>query len=166
MVMDDSTLKLGLLMESAQAHQKLAQTQLDQLVAHTQNLDAVVREEIRRTLTEELVELTAHIGHATRALGLMRRAANLRVLLASLLIVAMSTILPMFVTRMALPSAAEVDALRTRRERLEASIANLERAGGAADWRKCGSDGRLCVRVDRTAPVYGEKADYYIVKGN
>jgi hypothetical protein len=48
--MDDATMKFGLLMESAQAHQKLAETHLEQLRAHTRDLDGVVRDEIRRTL--------------------------------------------------------------------------------------------------------------------
>ena len=43
---DDATMKFGLLMESAQAHQKLAETHLEKLRAHTQDLDGVVREEI------------------------------------------------------------------------------------------------------------------------
>ena len=51
---DETTMKFGLLMESAQAHQKLAETHLERLRAHTQDLDGVVRDEIRRTLVEEL----------------------------------------------------------------------------------------------------------------
>ena len=56
---DDATMKFGLLMESAQTHQKMAETHLERLRAHTEDLDGVVREEIRRTLVEELAELTA-----------------------------------------------------------------------------------------------------------
>src|SRR6202171_6593087 len=66
--MDDATMKFGLLMESAQAHQKLAEAQLDKLRAHTDDLDGVVRDEIRRTLIEELQMLTAESTRATQAL--------------------------------------------------------------------------------------------------
>ena len=52
-------MKLGLLMESAQAHQKSAEEQLEKLRVHTDDLDGVVRDEIRRTLIEELQMLTA-----------------------------------------------------------------------------------------------------------
>ncbi len=55
--MDDTTMKFGLLMESAQTHQKLADAHLEKLRAHTRDLDGVVREEIRRTLVEELQDL-------------------------------------------------------------------------------------------------------------
>src|SRR5271165_574652 len=75
---DDATMKFGLLMESAQAHQRLAESQLDKLRAHTQDLDGVVRDEIRRTLVEELQMLTAETTRATRALQKVRRGASLR----------------------------------------------------------------------------------------
>ena len=47
-------MKLGLLMEAAQAQQGLAAQALERLREHTAGLDAVVREEIRATLIEEL----------------------------------------------------------------------------------------------------------------
>ena len=75
---DDATMKVGLLMESAQAHQKLAETHLEKLRAHTQDLDGVVREEIRRTLIEELQDLAAESKRAAQALNGMKRAANMR----------------------------------------------------------------------------------------
>ena len=76
--LDETTMKFGLLMESAQAHQKLAETHLEQLRAHTQDLDGVVREEIRRTLIEELREVTAESKRAAQALRGMKRAAGMR----------------------------------------------------------------------------------------
>src|SRR5579863_7856981 len=60
----DAAIQLGLLMESAQAHQKLAEGQLQRLRAHTQDLDGVVRDEIRRTLVEELRALSAEAARA------------------------------------------------------------------------------------------------------
>jgi hypothetical protein len=55
--------------------------------------------------------------------------------------------------------------LRARREELAASVAKLEQQGGRIEWRRCGEARRLCVRVDRKAPSYGEKADYYVIEG-
>src|SRR5258708_40242791 len=66
--LDDATLKVGLLMESAQAHQTLAEGQLERLRAHTQDLDGVVRDEIRLTLGEEPQALPAEATRATRSL--------------------------------------------------------------------------------------------------
>ena len=50
---DETTMKFGLLMESAELIKKMAESHLEKLRAHTQDLDGVVREEIRRTLVEK-----------------------------------------------------------------------------------------------------------------
>jgi predicted phage gp36 major capsid-like protein len=163
--LDDATMKAGLLMESAQAHQKLAEGQLERLRAHTQDLDSVVRDEIRRTLVEELRALTAEATRATRALQKIRGASRLRGVAWSLAAAVLCTLVPICVARWALPSAAEIAALRARRDELAANLAKLEQQGGHVDWRRCGDGRRLCVRVDRNAPTYGDKADYFVIEG-
>jgi hypothetical protein len=162
---DDDTMRFGLLMESAQAHQKLAENQLEKLRAHTQDLDGVVRDEIRRTLVEELQMLTAETGRATRALQKVRHGATLRGALLTLAATTICTLAPIAVARWTLPSAAEVSELRARRDELAMDVAKLEQQGGRIDWRRCGEKKRLCVRVDRTAPTYGEKSDYLVIEG-
>ena len=162
---DDTTMKVGLLMESAQAHQKLAESHLEQLCAHTQGLDAVVRDEIRRTLIEELHSLWAESKRATEAVRRIQGGATVRAGLWSTVIAILSIGIPMAIMRWALPSGSEVAALRLRRDELSASVAILEGRGGRIDWRHCGERARLCVRVDRKATTYGENADYFIVAG-
>jgi hypothetical protein len=76
--LNEKTMAFGLLMESAQAHQKLAESQLDKLREHTRDLDGVVREEIRRTLVDELRLLTVETARALGALEKMRRSVCLR----------------------------------------------------------------------------------------
>ena len=162
---DDTTMKFGLLMESVQAHQKLAESHLEQLRAHTRDLDAVVRDEIRRTLIEELQSLWAECKQATQALQRIRRGATVRGGLWSIVIAILCTGIPMAIMRWALPSGSEITALRARHDELSASVAILEGRGGRIDWRRCGERTRLCVRVDRKAPTYGENADYFVVAG-
>jgi hypothetical protein len=161
---DDVTLKVGLLMESAQAHQKLAEGQLEQLRAHTQDLDSVVRDEIRRTLVEELQMLTAEAARATRVLGKIR-GGGIRTAAWSLSAAVLCAVVPIGVARLALPSAADITTLRTRRDELNANLIRLQQQGGRIDWRQCGVAKRLCVRIDRKAPAYGDKADYFVVEG-
>ncbi len=163
--LDETTLKVGLLMESAQAHQKLAEGQLERLRAHTQDLDGVVRDEIRRTLVEELQALTAEAARARRALEKVRGAGALRGTVWSFAAAVLCAMVPIGVARWALPSASEIAALRARRDELSANLTQLERQGGRVDWRRCGDDRRLCVRVDRKAPTYGDKADYFVIQG-
>ncbi|MGB6353396.1 MAG: hypothetical protein WBF21_05415 [Steroidobacteraceae bacterium] len=162
---DDSTMKFGLLMESAQAHQKLAETHLEELRAHTRELDGVVRNEIKRTLIEELQMLSAESKRATEALGRIRHSATVRVGLWSVATAVLCAGVPAAIARWTLPSKSEISALQARRDELAASIAALERRGGRIEWRRCGETTRLCVRVDRKAPAYGEKADFYVVAG-
>jgi hypothetical protein len=164
-MLDDATMKVGLLMESAQAHQKLAEGQLERLRAHTQDLDSVVRDEIRRTLVEELRALTTEATRATRALEKIRSASALRGAGWSLAAALLCTLVPIGVARWTLPSAAEIVTLRSRRDELAANLAKLEQQGGRIDWRRCGNARRLCVRVDRQAPTYGDKADYFVIEG-
>jgi len=164
-VADDATMKFGLLMESAQAHQKLAETQLDKLRAHTQDLDGVVRDEIRRTLVDELQMMTAETSRATRALQQVRRGAGMYGALWSFMLSLTCALVPLAVARWILPSAAEVSTLRAQRDELRLNVAKLEQLGGRIDWRRCGDGKRLCVRVDRKARSYGEKGDYYVIDG-
>ena len=158
-------MKLGLLMESVQAHQKLAESHLEQLRAHTRDLDAVVRDEIRRTLIDELQMLWAECKRATEALRRIRRGATVRAGLWSIAIAILCTGIPMAIMRWALPSGSEISALQARRDELSANVAILEGRGGRVDWRRCGERARLCMRVDRKAPTYGEKSDYFIAAG-
>jgi hypothetical protein len=163
--LDDATVRVGLLMESAQAHQKLAESQLERLRAHTEDLDSVVRDEIRRTLVEELRALTAEAAHATRALEKLKGGGAVRGAAWSLAAAVFCTLAPIGAARWALPSAAEIDVLRSRRDELAANLAKLEQQGGRIDWRRCGDARRLCVRVDRKAPAYGDKGEYFVIEG-
>jgi hypothetical protein len=164
-VVEDATMKCGLLMESAQAHQKLAEVALERLRAHTQDLDGVVREAISRTVIEELRALTAESDRACRALRDMQRAVALRTVLWSIGIASLSTGIPLAIARVALPSASSVAALRARQDNLTQNVALLEQRGGRIEWKTCGGDNRLCVRIDKRAPAFGEAADYAVVKG-
>jgi hypothetical protein len=152
-------------METAQAHQRLAETQLERLRQHAQELDAVVRDEIRRTLIEELQQLGAETRRAVKSLDRIRRAATLRSALWSIAVTVLCASIPVAVAQFILPNTHEIGELRAQRDALNISIAALQRQGGRIDLRHCGADGRLCVRVDSKAPKFGEKADYYIVAG-
>jgi hypothetical protein len=163
---DEATMKFGLLMESAQAHQKAAEAQLDRLRAHTEDLDGVVRGEIRRTLIEELQQLSTESRRAAEVLQRIGRGAAVRGALWNVVMSVLCTGIPITIMRWALPSESEISGLRARRDELAASVATLERRGGSMEWRRCGVAARLCVRVDRKTPAYGEKADFYVVAGN
>ena len=163
--MEDNTLKIGLLMEAAQAQQSLAETVLEKLKQHMSALDDVVRGEIRHALVEELRVLGNESQCAAQSLRRLGRAANVRMAVWSIGLTLLCTAIPMCGQWWLIPSQSEIAALRLRRDALAANVTSLEERGGRIDLRRCGGTDRLCVRVDRKAPVYGDAGDYLVVKG-
>ena len=163
--MDEDTLKIGLLMEAAQANQKLAESSLRKLRAQSQDLASIMRDELRRTLTLELHSLADENKHAVDALRSVQRVASMRVAAWSLGLTLLCSAVPFALACWIIPSPAEIRALSARRAELAGQIAVLEGRGARMDVRRCGEGARLCVRVDRMAPAYGERSDYLVVKG-
>lgn len=143
----------------------MAETHLERLRAHTEDLDDVVRGEIRRTLVEELAQLTAESCRAAGALRRMQRAADLRGLLWAAALAVVATAIPAAFMHWVLPSNGEIEILRDRRDRLQANLKRLEQMGARATWRHCGETARICIRIDKSAPAYGDKGDYFVVEG-
>jgi hypothetical protein len=153
---------MGLLMEAVESQREQAAAALERLERHAAGLDAVVREQIRATLTEELTEEGRRAAHSLRGAG---QAANRRVLAWSIGSAALAAAIPLGISTWLLPTPAEVAALRATRDQLTANLTRLTEQGGRVQLRRCGAAGRLCVRIERAAPAYGDGADYAIVKG-
>jgi hypothetical protein len=163
---DDEAMKLGLLLESAHAHQRLAEGVLEKLKAHVAELHGLARDEIRATMLEELGALQEDSGRAAETLRRLRYVADLRVVLWTLVIATLAFAVPLSAAWWVLPSRGQVAALSARRDALETAVARLKAQGGEMEWRRCGGAQRLCVRVDRRAGAFGENGDFLIVKGN
>jgi hypothetical protein len=163
---DDEAMKLGLLLESAHAHQRLAEGVLEKLKAHVTELPGLARDEIRATMVEELGEVEVHAERAAETLRRLRYVADLRVALWTLGMTTLSCAVPLGLVWWELPSRAEVAALSARRDALEASVAHLKAEGAEVELRHCGGAQRLCVRVDRKAGAFGESGEFLIVKGH
>jgi hypothetical protein len=162
--MDQDNVKLGLLMEAAQTHQKLAEAAIEKLNVHTRGLEAVVRDQIQRALADGLKSVRAETKGAVEALQRVKRAANARTVFWTLGVTAIALGVALFVAWWILPTPAEIAALRTERDALASNIAVLNQRGARADLRRCAT-GHLCVRVDLKAPRYGESSDYLIISG-
>ena len=162
--MDQDSVKLGLLIEAAQAHQKLAEAAIEKLNEHAQGLQAVVRDQLQDALAEGLAGLHAETQGAVQALQRVKRAAVARTAFWTLGFSAIVAVIALFVAWMVLPTPAEIAALRAERDELASNVEALNQHGARADVRRCGT-GRLCVRVDLNAPRYGATSDYLIVKG-
>jgi hypothetical protein len=155
-------LQVGLLLEAAETHQRLAEEALSRLSAHAASLDGVVREAVRGALIDGVGEVFTESARATHSLRRLGRAAQLRTVLWSVAITLAASLVPVGVLQLLVPSRAELAALEQRREALAASMKPLQDAN--VDLRRCG--GRLCARVDRGAGAWGEHADYFVLAGS
>ena len=162
--MDQDSVKLALLMETAQTHQKLAEAAIRKLSEHTQALEFVARDQIQRALVVALKTVHVEAQRAVEALQKIKGAANVRVTLWTLGLTVISAAITLFIAWWVLPTPAEIARLRTERDELASNIAVLNQRGARADLRRCGA-GRVCVRVDLSAPRYGESSDYMVIKG-
>lgn len=152
-------------MEAVEAQRVLAADTLERLQGHTAGLDAVVREEIRATLLEELAQVTDEGRRTAQQLRALARAAGMRLALWSLGSAVLSSAVPLTLTAGFLPTRAEVARLAAARDALEGNLARLSREGARAQLRRCGTAQRLCVRIDRSAPAYGDGGDFLVLKG-
>ena len=147
-------MKLGLLMESALAHQSLAQTCVDKLGERVRDLDAVVRDEIRRTVVEELREIHLESARAAQTLRKLQRSVGFRFGLVGIAVLLPATLSVLAIEWCALPGRAEIATLIAQRDRLSANVDPLSQHGVRVQWRYCGERRRLCVRVaDREPPT-------------
>lgn len=162
--MDQDSVKLGLLIEAAQTHQKLVEAAIEKLNKQTQGLETVMRDQIQRALADGLSGVHTETQGAVEALQRVKRAANARVTLWSLGQTAIAGAIALFVAVWVLPTSAEISALRTERDELASNIVVLNQRGARADLRRCGT-GHLCVRVDLKAPRFGDSSDYLVIKG-
>src|SRR3569833_1253019 len=163
--MDDTTMKLGILMEAAQTHQKYDDSTLRKLKATASELATLVREEVRSVIVEEIQSQETDSTRASAALREVHRAANVRALVWSLSLTTLCSAIPLLLACWLIPSRNEIAALRAKHDELATKIANLEERGGRIDMRRCGNVGRLCVRVDRKAPSYGVFSVFLVVCG-
>jgi hypothetical protein len=163
--MDETMTKIGLLMETARTYQTLAEDALGRLKSHTQGLDSIVREEVRRTFIEELHTLGEESRRATQAMQAVKRAANNRLALWGIVVTALCAGIAAAISCWALPSKGEMATLRAQHDQFAAAVAQLEQQGGRIELHRCANGTRLCVRVDREAPVFGEHRDYMVVQG-
>ncbi len=92
---------------------------------------------------------------AAQTLDQVHRATGVRFARWSFGVVAACALVPAVLSWMLLPSRAQLLQARQTLEQLS-GVAQLSRQGGRVELRQCGAGSRLCVRVDRKSPFYGE----------
>jgi hypothetical protein len=93
------------------------------------------------------------------------RAASVRLARWSFGVVSGCALVPALLSWMLMPSRTQLLQARLTLDQLSAAVAQLSREGGRIELRRCGAANRLCVRIDRKSPLYGESADFMVLKG-
>ena len=162
--MDETTQKVGLLIETAETAQQLTSALLERLQQQVQGLDGVVRQEIRRTLIEDLRDVHTESQRAAESLRRLQRVAIRRSIFWTLALSLACTAICLLIAALWLPSRTEITALTAQRADLLANLDVLKQHGAHADFRTCGEH-HLCVRVDVQQARYGDKSDYFVIHG-
>lgn len=166
--MDSDTLKAGLLMEAAEAHQQLAGAALKRLDAATRGLEPAVRDAVEQAVAAavraELAQVRTEAYQAARALGAVRGqmgwnhglvAAAVAVLAAATAVGSMHLLGWLEVQRVPVSTSA----LRAN----AATLAEFERRRVRVDVGLCGDNRQPCVRVDPKSQTYGQGRDNYLL---
>ena len=156
---DTTAVDVGRVLEAVRAQQSQLQGMLTTLDARSRDLESVLGEAVQRAFAD------AAGFRAAERLSQVHRATGARFALWSFGIVGVCSLVPAVLAWMLMPSRAQLIQARQSLDQLSVGIARLSREGGRIDLRRCGEANRLCARVDRKAPFYGEESDYAVLKG-
>jgi hypothetical protein len=150
---------LNQVLATVHAQQSQIHGVLATLDSRSRDLDATVVEAVQRALAD-----AAGI-RAAEKLSQVHRATGIRFARWSFGIVSACALVPTILSWALLPSRAQLLQARQTQEQLSAGVEQLSRQGGRIELRHCGAANRLCVRVDRSSPFFGEHADFMVLKG-
>ena len=188
--MDPDTMKAGLLMEAAQAHQQLAEAALQRLDAATSRLEPALRDAVTKAALQEFEalfklmygQMHQEANHTAQTLKKLRSGFTWRLGTLASLISAGSTAVVLLglvigayfggaFERPAATSAALAATTSPTRLRADAAtLAELERRGLQIDVALCGDPNsnprRVCVRVEPKTGAFGPRKDLMVVGGS
>ena len=157
--MEAAPVDLSQILATVHAQQSQIHGVLATLDSRAREFDATVGEAVQRALAD-----AAGI-RAVETLSQVHRGTALRFARWSFGVVSACALVPTLISWALLPSRAQLLQARQSLEQLSTGVAQLSRQGGRIELRHCGDANRLCVRVDRKSPFYGENADYMVLKG-
>ena len=154
-----SAVELSQILETVHAQQSQIHGVLASLDSRSRDLDTTLGDAVQRAFTD-----AAGI-RAAQNLSQIHRATGVRFARWTFGIVSACALVPTLLSWALLPSRSQLQQARQTLEQLSAGAAQLSREGGRIELRHCGEANRLCARIDRKSPFYGENADYVVLKG-
>jgi hypothetical protein len=156
---DGGSLEAGRMLETVHALQAQLHGMLANLETRSRDLDAAVGEAVQRAL------LQPASMQASEKLLQMHRASAVRFARWTFGVVSGCALLPALLSWMLMPSRSQLLQARHTYDELTIAVAQLAREGGRIELKHCGAKSRLCVRVDRKSPFYGESGDFVVIEG-
>lgn len=173
--LDPQTIKAGLLMEAAEAHQQIAVAALKRLDAATRTLEPSVRDAVEQVVAQtakaEFAQLRSEVLRTSQAMQSVRSGMtwNLGLLACTMAVVAAVTMVGgiyLLGGFSSVASAAELAAAQRLRGD-PAVLAEVARRGLKVDVAFCGDargeNRRLCVKVDPKTGGYGPRKDHMVL---
>ncbi len=155
---DGAPVELRRILESVHAQQSQLYDMLASLESRSRELDASVEQAVQRALAQP-----AGL-RATEKLAQMQRASTVRFARWSFGVVSGCALVPALLSWMLMPTRTQLLQARQTLDQLSAAVAQLAREGGHIELRHCGTANRLCVRIDRKSPFYGESGDFMVLR--
>jgi hypothetical protein len=151
--------ELDRILETVHAQHTQLHGMLASLESRSRDLDASVGDAVQRALLQP-----AGL-RAVEKLTQLHQASSIRVARWAFGVVSACALVPALLSWMLMPSRAQMLQARQTFEQLSSAVAQLSREGGRIELRHCGATNRLCVRIDRKSPLYGESADFMVLNG-
>ena len=162
---EEQELKIAALIDAADAAQARALEAIDALNATSVRLQQAVAQAARVSMQEALQSLHGELERAQHVVIDLQRLSLARAAWQHAWVALVAIAITLLAVWWYVPSVGDMQALRTEKAQLEASIAELAQRGGKLQISHCGPEHRLCVAVDDYAGIYGKAGDYRIAKG-
>ncbi len=162
---EDQELKIAALIDAADAAQARTLEAIDALNATRAGLQQAVAQAARVSTQQALQGLQGELERAQKVVVDLQRLSLWRAAWQHAMVALVAIVVTLVAVSWYVPSMSDMQALRTEKAQLEASIADLEQRGGKLQISHCGPERRLCVAVDDYAGIYGQAGDYRIAKG-
>jgi len=162
---EDQELKIAALIEALDAEHERVQKAMKALNATGARLEQAVAQAARASMQEALQGLQGELERAQTVVVDLQRLSLARAAWQHVMVALTAIVITLIAVSWYVPSVADMQALRTEKSQLEASIADLEQRGAKLQISHCGPQRRLCVAVYDYAGIYGKDADYRIAKG-
>lgn len=158
-------LKIAALIDALDQEHARVQKAMKALNATGARLEQSVAQAARLSMQEALQGLQGELERAQRVVIDLQRLSLWRAAWQHAMVALVAIVVTLIAVSWYVPSVTDMQALRTEKAQLEASIADLEKRGAKLQINHCGPEKRLCVAVDDYAGIYGKAGDYRIAKG-